>query len=121
MAHGTIRWNQQSCVIRVQTCIVIWRMTAFTSIRCVGVIALVACIAIVRNGCMCSGKRINCIVVKVGWRPGNFTVANRAIGWKLRRRMVRIAGRVVIRGMTSCTSIGRVGIIPLVAGIAIGN
>ena len=50
-------------------------------------------------------REVRCVVIERGVAPSRFIMAQRAIGWELRRCVVRVRGSVVFRHM---------------AGIAIG-
>ena len=57
-------------------------MAAGAGIGGAGVVALVACVAVVFDGCVCSGKGIKLVVVERRWRPSLWVVAGSAIGRK---------------------------------------
>ena len=63
MAGGTICWYGEGQVIRIGALVVIRRMAAGAGIGCVGVIAIVAGIAVSCNGGVRSGQRIKTVVV----------------------------------------------------------
>ena len=119
VTHRTIRWNHERNMVGIQTRIVIWRVTARAGIGGVVVIAVVTGHTIVRNGQVCSGKRIDRVVVKSGWRPGSLAVTSVAVGRELRDHMVRIHNSNIIRSMASETGIRRVLVISMVAGVAV--
>lgn len=107
---------------RVGAGIVIRLVAARTRIRGIGIIAVVAGIAIVRNRNMRSGKRINGAVVERRWRPGTFAVTTFTAGRKLIRRMVGVKGCGIIGLVAAHTGIGRIVVIPVVASCTIiGN
>ena len=54
-------------------------------------------------------------VTECGRYPGTLSVAFFAVERKLLRFMIRIGGIIVVIGMATCTSVGRVGVIALVA------
>ena len=119
MAHGTIRRDIQCYVIGIGACVEIGRMTARTCIGCIRVIALVTSITIVCNGDMRSCKGINRIVVKGGWHPSRFRVAQNTISWELCGRMVGISRLRVISVVTTVASIRSRIVITVVAYRAI--
>ncbi len=116
---GAIRGELYCGVVRGGGLIVIVNMTACASIRCVGIVPVVAGYAIVRNGGMRAVQRVKTVVVKRRRRPGGFAVTGGAIGWELLGDMVRISRLVVIGRMTACTGIRRRIVIAVVAGGAI--
>lgn len=64
MTHGTIRWNAEGNVIRIQTGIEIRGMATFAGIRGVVIIALVTGIAVGSDGYMRPCEGVDGIVVK---------------------------------------------------------
>ena len=64
VAHGAIRRDGKRYVVGIGARIVIRRVTTGTSVGRVVIIALVACVAIIGNGNMCTGEGINGAVVK---------------------------------------------------------
>ena len=106
-------------MIRIGGLVKIRRMAARASVRSIRVVPLVTSIAIVRNGHMCSGKRINGIVVKCGRRPSRFTVASSTIRRELSRCVVRIGGSRVVCVVTTVASVRCVRIVAVVASVAI--
>lgn len=119
VTHGTIRRYVQCRVLRVGALVIIGRMTTIAGIRGIVVIAVVTGVAIIRNRNMCSCKRINDIVIESRRHPGCFVVASRTVGGELRCRVVGIRGIVIIGGVAAVAGVGRVVIIPVVAGGAV--
>ena len=109
-------------MVRIGGLVVIRRMTARTSIRRVGIVAVMAGVAILGNRGVRAIQRIKTIVVECRRHPGSLIVAALAIGREFRRRVVRIGRLVVIRRMTARTGVRRVGVIAFMAGGAlVGN
>ena len=119
MTHFTVSRYTERHVIRVGRLIEIGGVAAGAGIRRIRVIAVVTGITIVGYLYMCPGKGINHIVIKSGRCPGCFGMTRRTFRWKLRGRMVRIRRLVVIRRMTTVTSIRCIIVIPVVTGGAI--
>ena len=116
MAHRTIRRNIQGGVIRVGTGSIIGRMATRAGVGRIREIAVVTGIAVVRNGHMRPCKRINRVVVECGRRPNCFCMAQRAIGRKLRRRVVRAGRSRIIGRMTAVAGVRRIVVVAVVAG-----
>ena len=72
MAHRTISWNAKDDVVGVGTAVEIRQVTANASVRGVGIVSLVASVAVVGNRDMRAGERIERIVVERGRNPGIF-------------------------------------------------
>ena len=96
VAHRTICRDIKRNVVRVGTAIVIRGMTTCTRIGCIGVVPVVAGIAIIGNGYVRSCKWIYRIMVKRGWSPGRFRVTSSTIGRELRSCMIRIGRAIVV-------------------------
>ena len=99
--------------------IVVVNMTASASVRCVGIVPVVAGGAIVRNGGMRAVQRVKTVMVQRRRRPGGFAVASGAIGWELLGDVVRISRLVIIGRMAACAGVRRRIVIAVVAGGAI--
>ena len=122
VAHGTIRRDIQSDVVRIGCLIKIRGVTTRASVRRIRVISLVAGVTIVRNRHVRPSEGVNGIVVKSRWCPGRFTVASGAIRWELSGSVVRIGGRVVVGRVTTRAGVWRSIVIAVVAARAIiGN
>ncbi len=119
MAHRAIRRDRQGYVVRIGGLVKICGMAARTGVGRIREISVVTGIAIVLNGNVRAGKRIDHIVIKIGGHPGCFAVAGRTFGWELCRCVVRTGGRVIFRGVTACTGVRRAVVIAVVAGGAI--
>lgn len=119
VAHGTIRRKHKCDVVRIGTAIIIRCVTASTGVWGIVVIPIVAGIAIISDRGVGPGQRVERIMVEGGRYPGRFSVAILASGRELVRSVVRIQGAVVIRLVTTDTSIRRVIIIPIMANGAI--
>lgn len=104
---------------RVRAGIVIRLVTACTGVWRIGIIAVVARVAIVCNRNMRTGERVKITVVKRRRHPRAFTVTGCTIRWKLGSNVVRISCCIVIGLMTPGTGIGRIGVVAVVAGCTI--
>ena len=122
MAHRAIGRKAPGNVVRIGGLAKICSMTTRTGIGRIRIIPMVTGIAIICDGYMRPGERINRIVIKAGRRPGRFAVAGSTIGWELGRNVAWIGSSIVIRGVTPCTSIRCTVVIPVVAdSTVIGN
>ena len=120
VTHRTIRRKVQGTVVRIGSLVEIGRMATCTGIGRVGVIPSgMTKGAVVLNGNVRTGERINGIVVKAGWRPGGFTMAGGTIGWELCCNVIWTGGSVVLGGVTTRTGIGCTVVISVVTGRAI--
>ena len=90
MAHRTISWNAKDDVVGIGTAVEIGQVTADASVWGVGIVALVASVAIVGNRDMPTGERIERIVVERGRNPGIFRMAICASDRELRRSVVGV-------------------------------
>ena len=106
-------------MVRVQALVVIRRMAARAGIGCVCIIAVVTGNAVVCNGHVRSGERINCIMVKSRRRPGCFRVARRAIGRELIGGVVGVCGLIEFRRMAPGAGVRCIVVIAVVAGSTI--
>ena len=107
---------------RVCAAVVIGLVTTRTGARRIGIIAVVTSLAIVGNRNMRAGKRINGIVVKRGRNPGAFTMATFTVRRELGSSVVGVGRRIVIAQVATHAGVWRIGIIALVAGVAVvGN
>ena len=79
VAGGTVSRQAQCAVVGVGAGIVIRCVAPRAGIGRIGIIAVVASVAVVCNGYVGSSKRIHCIVIKRRRRPGRFSVAGSAI------------------------------------------
>lgn len=122
VAHRAIRWQPQRYVARVCTGIVIGLVATRTSVRSSSIIAVMASFAIVGDWDMRADERINSTVVKSRRRPGAFTMATFAVRGELSSGMVGVGGCIVIAQMAAHAGIRGIGVIAVVAGIAVvGN
>ena len=120
VTHRTIRRKVQGTVVRIGRLIEIGRMATCTGIGRVGVVPSgMTKGAVVLNGNVRTGKRINGIMVKAGRRPSRFAVAGRTIGWELCCNVIWTGGSVVLGGVTTRTGIGCAVVISVVTGRAI--
>ena len=94
-------------------------MARIASIRCIGIIAIVASIAIIGNRNMCPSEWVHGIVVKRRGHPGRFAVALRTGYGELLGYVIGRSSLHIIIIMASITSIRRVVIIPVMAHRAI--
>lgn len=109
-----------SRVIGVGRLVIIRCMATRAGIWRVGVIALVAGSAIIGNGRMRAVKRVIIVVDrKRGRRPAAGRVTTCTIHRQRQRGMAWIRRLVIIRRMTAGTRIRCVGVIAMVAGVAI--
>ena len=108
-------------MVRTARLVVIICVTARTRIRRVRVTILVASIAIIRDCRMRPLQRIHRVMVKIGRRPRRLTVAKRTIRGKLRRLVVGVLCLLVIIRVTTRARIRRIGVISLVASIAVAG
>ncbi len=122
MTHGTVHWQVERRVARVGCLSIVCGMTGFAGIGRVGIVAVMAGIAIIGDGLVCPCKRINDIMVESGWCPGRLGVAGSTIGWELRSLVIGVGGGIIFCRMTPGAGIGRVVVIPIMAGSTIlGN
>ena len=122
VAHRAICRDRQGYVVRIGGLVKICGMAARTGVGRIREISVVTGIAVVLNGNVCAGKRIDHVVIKIGGHPGRFAVAGRTFGWELGRCVVRAGGRVVIRDVTACTGVRRAVVVPsgMTSGTIIG-
>lgn len=107
---------------RIRAIVVVIGMATRTSIRGIGVIAVVAGHAVVSDGYVRPGKRIMRIVIKCRRRPGILSVAKRTIGWKLVHLVIGGGGEVVLVSVAAGTGSWRIVIVAMMARCAIiGN
>ncbi len=102
-------------MVRVGTGIVIGRMTTCAGVGGVGIVAVVAGVAITGNGYVCACKRIDRVVVEGRRRPGSLAMAIGATGRELRCRVVRVGRSSVVRRVASVAGIGCIVVIAVVA------
>ena len=122
MAGRTIGGYPQGAVVGIVCLVVIGRMAAGAGIRCVVVVAVVANIAVVRDGGVRSGQRVKTIVVHGRWHPCRFAVAGSAVRRELLCNVVGIGRLVVIGRMASRAGVRRVVVVAVVTGSAVvGN
>ena len=115
MAHGTVRRQDQRCVIGVQTGIVIRGVATFAGIGRIVVVPMVAGVAIVGNGNMRASKWVNRVMVKGRGHPSCFGMAEGAIRRELYQGVVWIACSVIIGLMATYAGIRGVVVVPVVA------
>lgn len=97
-------------------------MAPVTSVGGVGVVALVANITVAGYCGVGTIQGVKSIVVKRSRRPGCFAVATGTIRGELSGCVIRVGRGRVVTVVAAVTGVGRIGIIPVVAGIAIiGN
>ena len=116
MAGRTIGRYGQRNVVRIGRLVVIRRMASRAGIRCVVVVAVVANIAVVRDGGVRSGQRVKTIVVHGRRHPCRFAVAGGAVRRELLCNVVWIGRLVVVGRMATCTGIRCVVVVAVVAG-----
>ena len=119
VAGRTVRRYRKCNVVRIGTLVVVRRVATRASIRCVGVIPVVADITVTRNGSMRTCQRIKTIVIKSRGHPRSLTVASGAVRRKLLGGVIRVSCLVVIRRVAACAGIWRIGVVPVVTGGAI--
>ena len=106
----------------VRTAVIIGLMATHASIRGIGIIAVVAGLAIVGDWNMRSGERIDGAVVKRGRCPGAFAVTTLTIGWKLAGSVIGVSRCGIIGLVATHTGIGRIGVIAIVTSrTVVGN
>ena len=121
VAGRTVVGQVQRHVVGITAGVVIRLVATIAGIGRGGVVPVVAGIAVTGNRNMCTGKRINSIVVERRGRPGIYTVTGLASCGETGSGVVRVIGRIVIGSMASETSRRRVVVISIgVALIATG-
>ena len=120
MTHGTIRGEIELHVVRIGGLGIICVMTTVAGVGCIVEVAVVAGITIAGNGSMRPGKRINCVMIEGRRHPGRFRMAQSTIGRELGCGVVWIGRLSILRIVTAVASIGRIVVIAVVAGRAIG-
>ena len=116
VAHGTVIWNGQCRVIRIDALVKVRLVASHTGIRCVVVIATdVAEVAIICDSSMRSSQWINRVVVKIGRYPFNLRVTLGAIRGELSHFVVGVGGVLIFRLVAAIASVGGVVIVAVVA------
>ena len=103
----------------VRTAVIIGLMATHASIRGIGIIAVVAGLAIVGDWNMRSGERVNDAVVKCGRNPRAFTVAAFTARGKLDSNVIWIGRSIVVGLVATHTGIRRIGVIAIVTSRAV--
>ena len=106
---------------RIGAVIVFWGMAGITSIGRIGIIALVAPVAVVGDGQVCAGEGEHGVMVKSGGCPSRLRMAQGAIGRELLRGVVGVGGLVIIGAVATVAGVWGVVIVPLVASGAIAG
>jgi hypothetical protein len=121
VTHRTIRREVQRYVVRIGGLIEIRVVTAVTSVRRIGEIAVVTRIAIAGYRNVRARERINSTVIKRRGRPGCFRVARGAICGELRSSVIGRRRTGIIGCVTAVAGIRCVGVVPLVTRVAIAG
>ena len=112
MALRTRRRKLRRSVVRVRRRVEVRGVAARAGIRRGGIVATnVAHGALVRNQCVRTVQRVECIVVKRRGYPRLFRMALRTRRRKLRRSVVRIRRRIEVRGVAARAGVRRGGIV----------
>ena len=85
----------------------------------VGVIAVVAGVAVIGDGRVRAGQRVNAVVIKRRRYPSRLAVTNSAVGGELLGGVIGIGRLVVVVGVATRTGVGRVVVVAVVAGGAV--
>ena len=93
-------------------------MAAGAGIGGAGVVALVACVAVVFDGCVCSGEGVS-VVCKARRLPCGGGMTLLTIGTNFGYGMVWLLGLVVGIGMATGAGIRGIGVVALVACVAV--
>ena len=97
-------------------------MATVAGVGCSRVVAVVACVTVAGDGCVCAGDRPNGVVVEGRRRPRILAVAGRAGSRELRSGVVRIGRSCIICRVAAVAGIRRVVVIAVVADCTvIGN
>ena len=123
VATGAIRWELCRGMVGVGRLIIVADMTAGTGIWRAVVIAVVAGGAIIGNSGM---RAVQGIIIVVNSKACRLPTGRSMAGCAVRRNsecgMAGVGALVIVRRMTACAGIRRVGIVAVVAGIAVvGN
>ena len=124
MASSAIGRELGCNVVGIGRLRIIGVVASIAGIGRIGIVAIVAAGAIVGDGRMRTIQRIIIVVCREGSRcpPSGRGMAHRTIGRNTQRSMVGIVCLQIIGIMATIASIGRIGVIPVVAGSAIiGN
>ena len=122
MTHRTVIRQVQRPMVGIRALIKILRVTTGTGVGRVGIIpSSVAGNAVISHRHMRPCEWKNIVVIERGGRPVRLRVAARTVHRKLLLHMVRIHRLIEIRGVTACTGIGRVVVIPVVTGNALAG
>ena len=103
----------------VGTGVVVGGVATVAGVWGVGIVPLVAQVAIVGDGYVCAGEGINGVVVKSGGHPSGLGVAEGAVGRQLLRGVVGVGGLVVIGAVATVAGIGGIVVVSVVASGAI--
>ena len=93
-------------------------MAACAGIGGTGVVALVACVAVVFDSCVCSGEGVS-VVCKARRLSCGGGMTLLTIGTNFGYGMVWLLGLVVVGGMATGAGIRGIGVVALVAGVAV--
>lgn len=96
VAAFAIGWELRGRVVWIVGLVIICRVTADTSVWCIGVVSLMTSITIVLNSGMCTDDRVEA-VIKAGGCPGILRMTALTIRWELCGCVIRIRRLIVIR------------------------
>ena len=109
-------------MIRIGRRVKIRKMTSNARIRSIDIASLVTDKAIIGNGRMGPGQRVNIVVIKVGWSPCRLGMAGFAGCGKIGGNVVGICRLVIFISMANKACPWQIVIIPVMAGgTFIGN
>ena len=124
MATDTVGRELGGFMVRIRRLVEIGQVAAYTSVRGIAVVAVVAGGTVIGNGRVRTIERIVVVVVgKSCRRPAGLGgVAARTVVAEAQRHVVGVAGLVKISRMAACTGIRRVVVVPVVTGSTlVGN
>ncbi len=122
MATYAVRRELGGSMVGVGSRIVIAQVAAHAGVWGIGIVALMASVAVVGNRNMRPVERIECTVVKRGRRPVAFRMTIRTSRRELRGEVVGVGCSIVVRLMAACARIRRVDVIAVVASrTVVGN
>jgi len=109
-------------MIRVGRSVEICQVTSYAGIGGIDIATLVAGKAIICNGRMCPGQRVNIVVIKVGWSPCRLRMTGFAGCGEIGGNVVRIGRLVIFISMANKACPRQIGIISVMTGgTIIGN
>ena len=109
-------------MIRVGCGVEICQVTSYAGVGSIDIATLMAGKAIIGNGRMGPGQRVNIVVIKIGRSPGSLRMTGFAGCGKIRGNVVGICRLVIFISMANKACPGQIGIIPVMTGgTFIGN